>query len=68
MRVQVGVICSLKNDISIPIYKEVDEQEYLESQQYIQNELYKIMRDYVFDKFKVEDEKEVQKYMKPVER
>ena len=60
MKVQIGLVCSLKNDISIPIYKEVDEQEYLESQQYIQNELYKIMRDYVFDKLKKADEKEFQ--------
>lgn len=60
MRVQIGLVCSLKNDVSIPIYKEVDEQQYLKSQQYVQENLYKIMRDYVFDKLKKDDEKEFQ--------
>lgn len=68
MRVQVGVILSLKDDTEIPVFQEIDDQKYLEAQKRLEKDIFEIMRDYVFEKFKAEDEKEFQKYMKLVKR
>ena len=60
-KLQVGVIVSLNDDSSIPVFEEVSDEVYQQAIEYQQKEIYNIMKDYVFDKLKEKEEEEVER-------
>lgn len=50
MKVLDGCIISLKSDDFIPVYKEVNDEEFERVQKKLNSELYNLLKDYVFDK------------------